>query len=35
VAHLEIRDRLRHPTDDDIAAACREALAGLVHESAA
>ena len=35
VAHLKVRDRLHHPTDDDIAAACREALAGLVHAPAA
>ena len=34
-AHLEVRDRLRRPSDDDLEAACRAALTGLVHESAA
>jgi hypothetical protein len=32
---LEIRDCLRRPTDADIEAGCRNALAGLVHEPAA
>ena len=31
VAYLEIRDLLRRPSDDDIEAACREALHGLLH----
>ena len=35
VAILQIRDRLRRPTDDDIAAGCRQALAGLVHAAIA
>ena len=35
VAHLKVRDRLRHPTNDDVEAAARSALGGLVHEPAA
>jgi len=31
-AFLEVRDRLRHPTDDDLEAACRAALLGLVQK---
>jgi hypothetical protein len=35
VAFLEVRDRLHRPSDDDLAAAARSALAGLVHEAVA
>ena len=35
VAFLKVRDRLRNPTDDDLEAAVRVALGGLVHEPAA
>ena len=30
-AFLEVRDLLRHPSDDDLEAACRSALTGLMH----
>ena len=35
VAFLKVRDRLRNPSDDDLEAAVRAALGGLVHEPAA
>jgi hypothetical protein len=35
VAHLQIRDLLRHPSDHDLEVACRAALHNLAHGSAA
>jgi hypothetical protein len=35
VAHLQIRDLLHHPSDEDLEAACRSALSGLMQGSAA